>query len=392
VAPITWVNGTPVVPTQTTGNGDAAAPTAPGTPTSGPTKSDIVETASGFRQGKPNLLFFFWPDKEDPLGQACQELETKVFIDGQIVDLAKKFVCIRVNGKTCPPQVLRTFGVATYPTIVFEVCSKKIVSTVRSKCVEPKVFAKAMQSVLATNTKVAEALKAQEAKLDLVCRKIGLEEGQRVLDIGCGWGSFAKFAAEKYGAQVVGITVSKEQVALGKELCKGLPVELRLQDYREVDETFDHIVSLGMFEHVGCKNYREYFKVAQRCLKEGGLFLLHTIGSNVSARSGEPWLTKYIFPGGMLPSMAQVARAAEGLFVIEEAHNFGADYDKTLMAWFANFDAAWLSLRARYDDRFYRMWKYYLLMCAGTFRARSNQLWQIILSPHGVAGGYRAIR
>ncbi|OGG82314.1 cyclopropane-fatty-acyl-phospholipid synthase [Candidatus Kaiserbacteria bacterium RIFCSPLOWO2_02_FULL_56_11] len=233
---------------------------------------------------------------------------------------------------------------------------------------------------------------AQEAKLDLVCRKIGLEEGQRVLDIGCGWGSFAKFAAEKYGAQVVGITVSKEQVALGKELCKGLPVELRLQDYREVDETFDHIVSLGMFEHVGCKNYREYFKVAQRCLKEGGLFLLHTIGSNVSARSGEPWLTKYIFPGGMLPSMAQVARAAEGLFVIEEAHNFGADYDKTLMAWFANFDAAWLSLRARYDDRFYRMWKYYLLMCAGTFRARSNQLWQIILSPHGVAGGYRAIR
>ena len=94
----------------------------------------------------------------------------------------------------------------------------------------------------------------QEAKLDLVCKKIGLKKGDRILDIGCGWGSFAKYAAEKYNASVVGITVSVEQAALARELCKGLPVEIRVQDYREVDEQFDHIVSLGMFEHVGVKN------------------------------------------------------------------------------------------------------------------------------------------
>ena len=233
---------------------------------------------------------------------------------------------------------------------------------------------------------------AQEAKLDLVCRKIGLQPGQRVLDIGCGWGSFAKFAAERYGAEVVGVTVSAEQVKLGTELCRGLPVELRLQDYREVNERFDHIVSLGMFEHVGRKNYRTYFKVARRCLKDGGLFLLHTIGSARTKYANDPWVEKYIFPGGMLPSLAQIARTTEGLFVIEDVHNFGPDYDTTLMAWFSNFDAAWPELRAAYGDRFYRMWKYYLLMCAGSFRSRYNQLWQVVLSKEGVPGGDLSVR
>ncbi|MDD3531416.1 MAG: cyclopropane fatty acyl phospholipid synthase [Candidatus Pacebacteria bacterium] len=234
--------------------------------------------------------------------------------------------------------------------------------------------------------------KAQEAKLDLVCRKIGLKKGDRILDIGCGWGSFAKFAAEKYGAEVVGITVSKEQATLARERCKGLSVEIRVQDYREMHEEFDHIVSLGMFEHVGPKNYRDYFEVARRCLKDDGLFLLHTIGDNVSRTTSDPWITKYIFPGGVIPSAAQIGKTSEGLFVIEDWHNFGPDYDKTLMAWAANFDAAWPKLREKYGDRFYRMWKYYLLACAGAFRARQTHLWQIVLSKNGVPGGYTSVR
>ncbi|TSC63987.1 MAG: cyclopropane fatty acyl phospholipid synthase [Parcubacteria group bacterium Gr01-1014_91] len=233
---------------------------------------------------------------------------------------------------------------------------------------------------------------AQEAKLDLVCRKIGLKAGDRILDIGCGWGSFAKYAAEKYGASVVGITISIEQAALARERCAGLPVEIRVQDYREVSEQFDHIVSLGMFEHVGVKNYRTYFKMANRCLKDNGFFLLHTIGYKKSQLISDPWIEKYIFPGGVLPSMAQIGRATENLFIIEDVHNFGADYDKTLMQWFKNFDAAWPKLREKYGDRFYRMWKYYLLSCAGVARAREMQLWQIVLSKNGVAGGYESVR
>lgn len=233
---------------------------------------------------------------------------------------------------------------------------------------------------------------AQEAKLDLVCKKIGLKAGDRILDIGCGWGSFAKFAAEKYGASVVGITVSVEQAALARERCKGYPVEIRVQDYRDVNEPFNHIISLGMFEHVGYKNYREYFRVANRCLKDGGLFLLHTIGNNVSTVIGDPWMCKYIFPGGMLPSASQIGKAIEKRFVLEDWHNFGSDYDKTLMAWFANFEKAWPTLREKYGDRFYRMWKYYLLSCAGISRARHMQLWQIVLSKNGVPGGYTSVR
>lgn len=233
---------------------------------------------------------------------------------------------------------------------------------------------------------------AQEAKLDLVCRKIGLEKGDKILDIGCGWGSFAKFAAERYGASVVGITVSEEQAALARERCRGLPVEIRVQDYRDLHERFDHVVSLGMFEHVGVKNYNTYFEVVHRCLKDGGLFLLHTIGRNDSAPASDPWIETYIFPGGMLPSITQIGKALETRFVMEDWHNFGADYDKTLMAWFRNFDVAWPTLRQKYGDRFYRRWKYYLLSCAGAFRARHTQLWQIVLSARGVPGGYQSVR
>ncbi len=233
---------------------------------------------------------------------------------------------------------------------------------------------------------------AQENKLELICRKLQLEPGMKVLDIGCGWGAFGKYAAEKYGVEVVGVTVSKEQVSLGKELCKGLPVEFRLTDYRTIDEKFDRIVSIGMFEHVGYKNYKTYFKVARNALKDGGLFLLHTIGSNVSTRTTDAWTHKYIFPNGMLPSIAQIGKSIEKTFVMEDWHNFGADYDKTLMAWYKNFTANWEKIKNKYDDRFYRMWKYFLLSCAGAFRARKNQLWQIVLSTNGIPGGYNSVR
>jgi len=233
---------------------------------------------------------------------------------------------------------------------------------------------------------------AQENKLELICRKLGLQPGMKILDIGCGWGSFGKYAAEKYRVEVVGITVSKEQVELARTLCTGLPVEIRLQDYRDVNEKFDRVVSVGMIEHVGYKNYRTYMEVVRRCLDADGLFLLHTIGGNKSVKSVDPWINKYIFPNGMLPSIQQLSRAVEGLFVVEDWHNFSADYDKTLMAWYGNLEKNWDNLKLKYDERFHRMWKYYLLSCAGSFRARSNQLWQIVLSPNGVSGGYKSLR
>jgi cyclopropane-fatty-acyl-phospholipid synthase len=233
---------------------------------------------------------------------------------------------------------------------------------------------------------------AQEAKLDLICRKLQLKPGMRVLDIGCGWGEALKFAAERYGVSGVGITVSQEQAELARELCSGFPIEIRLQDYRELDDSFDAIMSIGMFEHVGGKNYREYFEVARRCLKSDGLFLLHSIGSNQSPGRPDPWIEKYIFPNSMIPAASQVAEALEGLFVVEDWHNFGADYDRTLTAWRANFDAAWPSLSTRYDERFRRMWRFYLSVSSAVFRSRRDQLWQLTLSPHGVAGGYRVPR
>jgi cyclopropane-fatty-acyl-phospholipid synthase len=233
---------------------------------------------------------------------------------------------------------------------------------------------------------------AQEAKLDLACRKLGLKAGMRVLDIGCGWGSWAKYAAENYGVEVVGITVSKAQAELGRELCVGLPVEIRLQDYREVNENFDAIVSLGMFEHVGYKNYRRYMEIAHRCLRSDGLFLLHTIGGNRSVTSIDPWTDKYIFPNSMIPSIKQIGAAIENLFVMEDWHNFSADYDQTLMAWHENFERHWNAIKPDYDETFHAMWRYYLLACAGAFRARENQLWQIVLSPRGVSGGYKSVR
>ena len=233
---------------------------------------------------------------------------------------------------------------------------------------------------------------AQEAKLELVCRKINLEKGQRVLDIGCGWGSFLKYAAERHGAIGVGINNSKEQTSLGRSMCADWPVEIRLRDYRDITDEYDHVVSLGMFEHVGPKNYRTYMEIVHRHLKDDGFFLLQTIGCNKPLRDPDLWTEKYTFPGGVLPAIGQIGRAIEGLFVLEDWHSLGSHYDKTSMAWFGNVDAHWPELRDQYGDRFYRMWKYFLLAMAGSFRARQNQLWQIVLSKRGVQGGYDSVR
>lgn len=235
---------------------------------------------------------------------------------------------------------------------------------------------------------VTNVNEAQEAKLDLVCRKIQLKPGQKVWDIGCGWGAFMGFAAEKYGADCVGVTVSPDQAAYGRERYKDLPVEFQVKDYREFDGKTDHIVSMGMFEHVGHKNYRTYFEKARSVIKDDGLFMMHTIGSRASSDTIEPWLEKYIFPGGVIPSMAQIGRAIDGLWATVDVHNIGPHYDKTLMAWYENFDRNWTRRNTPEDVRFYRMWKYYLLCCAGGFRARVLQVWQFVLSPTGVPDGY----
>ncbi|MEP7253481.1 MAG: cyclopropane fatty acyl phospholipid synthase [Ginsengibacter sp.] len=233
---------------------------------------------------------------------------------------------------------------------------------------------------------------AQENKLDLICKKIRLKEGQHVLDMGCGWGTFAKFAAEKYGVKVTGVTVSPNQVELGTQLCKGLPVEIRLQDYRDVNEKYDHVVAIGLTEHIGYRNYRRFMQTVARCLNEDGLFLLHTIGQPLSKTASDPFINKYIFPNCLVPSIKQLTGAMEGIFKTEDLHNFGNYYDPTLVAWFNNFDRHWDELKDEYGERFYRMWKYYLLSNAGAFRARHNQLWQFVLSKNGVLGGYEAVR
>jgi len=234
-------------------------------------------------------------------------------------------------------------------------------------------------------------IEAQTAKFELICKKLWLRPGQRLLDIGCGWGTLAHYAAEQHGVNVVGITVSPAQVEYARNTCKGLPVEIRLQDYRTLTERFDAVVSVGMFEHVGARNYDHYMDTAARCLRPGGLFLLHTIGGLRPSQTNNPWLDKHIFPGSNIPSLSQIVTAAEPYFVVEDCENFGADYDRTLLAWWQNFDRAWPSLRHRYGDRFYRIWRYYLLTCAGSFRARNNQLWQLVLSKDGLSGGYERV-
>ena len=233
---------------------------------------------------------------------------------------------------------------------------------------------------------------AQNNKIEHIIKKLNIKPNQKVLDIGSGWGSLAIEIAKKTQCQVLGITLSKNQFAYSNKKAKamnmGNQVEFRLCDYREVEEKFDRIVSVGMFEHVGINFFPNFFLTTHKLLNDRGIFLLHTIGRNTPSRSTDPWTNKYIFPNGMIPSPAQISKSAQGLFVIEDWHNFGQDYDPTLMAWNENFQKSYDNLKDRYDERFKRMWEYYLLMCAGTFRSRRNQLWQLILSKKGIKGGY----
>ena len=231
---------------------------------------------------------------------------------------------------------------------------------------------------------------AQRAKLDLIARKLYLEPGMRVLELGGGFGELARFLAAERGCEVVSYNISTQQVAYARKLCQDLPVDIRHQDYRDTageSGQYDRVVSVGLMEHVGPKNYRGFFELARSRLKSGGLALVHTIGGNVSRSRADRWIDKYIFSGGVIPSEAQLARAKEGLFVLEDWHNFGPDYDRTLMSWDANFVDAWPRLKGpeQLDERFFRMWRYYLLSCAGAFRARGLNLWQLVFSQGDVA-------
>lgn len=234
---------------------------------------------------------------------------------------------------------------------------------------------------------------AQENKLDLICRKIMLQSQHSILDIGCGWGSFIGFAAERYGSQCTGVTVSSEQVTYIKKRYGGTGINPLLLDYRLYDgPKVDRVVSVGMFEHVGAKNFRTYFECARRYLKQDGIFLLHTIWENERHPVIDAWQDKYIFPNGDLPSLGEITSAVEGLFVVEDVHNFGTDYDKTLMAWNTNFQSRRAELAQRHGDKFCRMWEYYLLQCAAAFRCRHISVGQLVLSPKGLRGGYQSVR
>jgi cyclopropane-fatty-acyl-phospholipid synthase len=227
---------------------------------------------------------------------------------------------------------------------------------------------------------------AQEAKLELVCRKLALTPGMHVLDMGCGWGSFMKYAAEKYGVTCAGYSLSPEQTRLGRELCKGLPITFVEKDYREIQGQYDRVVSIGMLEAVGVRNFGDFMRTVSRSLKPGGAALLHTMGSSRSYTHTEVWYDRYIFPNGAIPSIAQLGSAMEGELVLEDWHCFGPDYDPTLMAWNENFQKAWPGkLEKAYSPRFKRMWEFYLLSLAGTFRARYSQLWQLVVSKPGTA-------
>jgi cyclopropane-fatty-acyl-phospholipid synthase len=221
---------------------------------------------------------------------------------------------------------------------------------------------------------------AQLRKLDWICERLRLRPGLRLLDIGCGWGGLARHAARHFGCQVVGITVSREQFQYAQRWCRGLDVEIQLRDYREVTEQFDRVVSVGTIEHVGYRNYRTYMRAAARSLGEDGLFLCQGICGNVSRVHTDPWIERYIFANSMLPSVAQLTRAAEGVFIVEDVKNIGPNYDPTLLAWEENFRRAWPRFADRYGERFRRMWRFYLLSCAGAFRARSLEVYSILFS------------
>jgi cyclopropane-fatty-acyl-phospholipid synthase len=222
---------------------------------------------------------------------------------------------------------------------------------------------------------------AQRAKLKLVFDKLDLRAGRRVLDVGCGWGGALQLAAQDYAVEGVGVTVSREQADYARRMCAALPVTIHLQDYRDIRGQFDSIYSIGMFEHVGPKNYRTYMDTLRRCLGRDGRFLLHTIGANRPSRTNDPWIEKYIFPNGKLPTREQINAALEGLFKVVNWQSIGTHYVRTLHEWRSNFETHWPRLKTTRDERFYRMWHFYLSASAASFRAGKNDVWQVLLEP-----------
>jgi len=239
---------------------------------------------------------------------------------------------------------------------------------------------------------------AQNAKYKLVCEKLSLNSQDRLLDLGCGWGGFSKYAATNYGCEVVAVNIASEQIKLAKQECQNLPISFYAEDYRNTkiynpkQQPFTKIATIGLCEHIGTKNYSNFIDIMKSQVCEDGLILLHTIGKASDEQVADPWINKYIFPNGMIPALSQLTHAIENKLVIEDIHNFGAYYDKTLMAWHQNFIDSWPEIKDRFNDKFFRMWKYYLLTCAGVFRARDLQLWQIVMSPKGIINGYTSIR
>jgi cyclopropane-fatty-acyl-phospholipid synthase len=243
--------------------------------------------------------------------------------------------------------------------------------------------------------------RAEVRKLELICDKLELRPGDRLLDIGCGWGGLAKYAAQVRGCEVTGISLSDQQIRYAVEYTKGLPVTIRKLDYRDLPASglapFDKISIVGMIEHVGYKNYATLMGVVHQMLKPDGLFLLHTIGNCERTQVVDPWIEKYIFRNSMAPAMSQLADAAEGRFVIEAWENYGQHYVPTLQAWYDRFNANWDRIRALatakpFDERFRRMWNYYLMSCKAAFEVEQLHLWQLVMTRRGSGRGvYRRV-
>ena len=226
---------------------------------------------------------------------------------------------------------------------------------------------------------------AQNYKIDHIIKKLNLKPNQKVLDIGSGWGSLAIEIAKKTQCEVLGITLSENQlkhsIQKTKEMNLENQVRFKLMDYRELNEKFDRVVSVGMFEHVGRKFYKNYFKTVNKLLKEDGVALIHTIGSVVSPRDPHPWITKYIFPGGYTPSLSEIAGPIEksGL-IISDMEVLRMHYSHTLRHWKERFIGKKEEVLAMFDEKFFRMWEFYLASCEMTFKWGDQVVFQLQLS------------
>ena len=200
---------------------------------------------------------------------------------------------------------------------------------------------------------------AQLQKLEKICRLLDLKPGDRVLDVGGGWGEFARYAATKYGCYVTSVNITDEQIKFAVEYCKGTSVDIRKCDYRDITGRYDKIAVIAMLTHVGPKNYRKFMEVADRCLEPGGMMLIESVGGHKSRKNCEAWINRYIFPGGVVPSLKQFDTAMAGRFSRKETDEFGGFYVHTLRAWNRNLMQAWPDHLRKYDERVRLMFEYF---------------------------------